>query len=109
MIAGRPWLSEGQKAFLFEFAKRDISKDDLPEATRRSLGGPVKLHRRKHKQPKHRLWLYCDAYPSRNAAMQYRRDIAKDDGMRRKCIARPGGAVHVLAYYAANGFSRRRI
>ena len=98
MIAGHPEMSEGQKAFWLDFARRDISKDDLPDAIRRSLG-QVKYTRR-HAPPKRRVWLYIDPCPGRNsnAYLQFQHDAAKHDGVRRKYITRRGGVRHVLAY-----------
>ena len=122
MIAGHPQMSEAQKAFWLEFTQRAISKEDLPEAIRKSVGVQVALHARKRRPPRRRVWLYYDPYlyPARdiNAYFQFQHDCAKDDGVRRYFLLRDtesaarfmfrpgqrqyliprGGVKHLLAY-----------
>ena len=100
MIAGHPRMSKGQKAFWQDFTRRDISKDDLPGAICQSIGGQAKLHARKRRPSKKRVWLYFDACPGGNAYLQLQHDCEKNDGVRRVYITgdSKGSIKHILAY-----------
>ncbi|MCL1951406.1 MAG: CDP-glycerol:glycerophosphate glycerophosphotransferase [Oscillospiraceae bacterium] len=98
MLAGHPGMGEGQKAFWRDFMETDISKEDLPEAIRKSLG-QVK-HTRRQAAPKRRVWMYYDARADGNAWLQFRHDIEKKDGVRRYYFTRhaKGSVKYLLTY-----------
>ena len=124
MIAGHPQMSKGQKAFWLDFTRREpYGKEELALAIRQYLNetgymSSPAVRARRQTPPKRRVWLYCDACPSRssNAALQFQHDLAKADGVRRLFLLRDAkdaalfppeqrksllprrGVKHILAY-----------